>query len=158
MIELAGVILSEAQTYDIPVLGIIYPRGEENGADDDMTLLRDRGSEEYVEAVRHCVSLGADLGFDAIKTCYTGSRTSFETVISASRNVPIVIAGGPCVDEEAIVGASREAIQAGAAGVSFGRNIFGRSNPAEFVRRIRDELNRAMPRALGGNANVSKEK
>ena len=32
-------------------------------------------------------------------------------------------------------------MEAGAAGISFGRNLFGRKNPADFIARVRDTAN-----------------
>ncbi|MEX0921423.1 MAG: hypothetical protein WDZ84_01490 [Rhodovibrionaceae bacterium] len=121
-------------------LGIIYPRREFGGEDPDYEKLKHNELENYVELIRHCVAVGRELGFDVIKSKYTGTAETFTNVASAAPDVPIVIAGGPLLEEEEAIALAIDACSAGAAGVSFGRNVFGRNNSANFIKKLKDSL------------------
>lgn len=80
-------------------------------------------------ACRICAELGAQL----VKTYYCAE--GFETV-TASCPIPIVMAGGKKLPElDALIMAHR-AIQAGAAGVDMGRNIFQSEAPRAMMQAI----------------------
>ncbi|HHO57420.1 MAG TPA: 3-hydroxy-5-phosphonooxypentane-2,4-dione thiolase LsrF, partial [Thermoplasmatales archaeon] len=51
--------------------------------------------------------------------------------------VPIVIAGGKKIPERDALEMAYNAIQAGAAGVDMGRNIFQSSNPPAMIQAVR---------------------
>ncbi len=140
MIEMAGSIISSAHAYDMPVCGIIYPRGEANGDDDNMLHLKETDNIAYADLIARCVSLGVDLGVDLIKTQYSDNQNSFRRAVEAAGNVPLVVAGGPVVPEQIALRRASDAVRAGARGVSFGRNIFGRENPTEFIRMLKRTL------------------
>jgi len=140
MIELAGNVICEAQCYDLPTIGIIYPRGEKGGVDDNLDEMRENDVESFSELIAHCVALGSDLGFDAVKTIYTGSVESFRRVTDASRGMPVWIAGGPMKDATLAIQMAMDGIRGGAAGVSFGRNVFGRDDPVAFVNKLRQSI------------------
>ncbi|MDI3524454.1 MAG: fructose-bisphosphate aldolase, class [Kosmotoga sp.] len=82
------------------------------------------------------ISTGAraayELGADVLKVYYTGND-SFRTIVD-SVAIPVVIAGGP-KDKDAFVMAS-EAIQLGAKGVAFGRNVFQAEDPMKYVKEL----------------------
>nr|WP_321441112.1 hypothetical protein [uncultured Hyphomonas sp.] len=137
MISYAGRIVAEASKYDLPTLCISYPRGEGASGDNNFEHLKDDDPEQYADMIAHCVSLGVDLGFDIIKTYYTDDPNSFERVIQAAAGVPIVIAGGKLQAEAEAVAKAHTALAVGAAGVSFGRNVFGRENPSSVIKKIR---------------------
>ncbi len=89
------------------------------------------------ELIRMHARNAAEIGADAIKTDYSGQRESFESVVEGCP-VPILIAGGPKAETvEASLEMVEGAMQAGAAGVLFGRNIFQAQDPASMVRAIR---------------------
>ncbi|RLG46637.1 MAG: fructose-bisphosphate aldolase, partial [Thermoproteota archaeon] len=53
--------------------------------------------------------------------------------------IPLVILGGPKVEsDEKLLAMIKEAIEAGASGVAFGRNIWQRKNPEAMVRLLAD--------------------
>ena len=86
-----------------------------------------------------------ELGADVIKTQYTGSPETFEKVVEATRPVPVFIAGGPLCSEPAALSAARGAIAAGASGVSFGRNVFERDDPARMLRLLHSAVHEEVP-------------
>ncbi len=81
-------------------------------------------------ACRICAELGATY----VKTYYVPE--DFETV-TASCPVPIVIAGGKKLPELEALQMAWNAIQAGAAGVDMGRNIFQAEAPVCMIQAVR---------------------
>lgn len=149
MIADGSALLESAARYDLPCLGIVYPRStNEQGGDDNQERLRSENPDEFADLVAHCVAVGADLGFDCVKTVYTGSRESFARVVDAAGPMPVVVAGGPLVPFTDATRLALNAVEAGARGISFGRNLFGRTDPANFVRGLRRSWNPADTRAV----------
>jgi fructose-bisphosphate aldolase / 2-amino-3,7-dideoxy-D-threo-hept-6-ulosonate synthase len=107
------------------LVAMMYPRGENIKNQYDP------------ETVAHTARIGAEAGADIVKSVYTGDTHSFKRVIK-SCPVPIVIAGGPkaSTDKE-IIEMCFGAMEAGAIGVTFGRNIFQHKNPPAIVHALR---------------------
>lgn len=69
--------------------------------------------------------VGAELGGDVVKVPYTGDPRSFREVVEGCP-IPVVIMGGPKLDrQDQVLSMVREAVDAGGAGVAFGRNVWG---------------------------------
>jgi class I fructose-bisphosphate aldolase len=119
-----GMVSSRAREWGIPLLAMIYPRG-------------DKIANEYdPDVLKHAARLGAELGADIVKISYSGSVDSFREVIAGCR-VPVVIAGGEKMESDRqILEVVRGAIDAGGAGVSIGRNIFQHQDPTRMVGAI----------------------
>jgi putative autoinducer-2 (AI-2) aldolase len=81
-------------------------------------------------ATRMCAELGATY----IKTYYV--EEGFDTVTAACP-VPIVIAGGKQIPEPDALKLAYNAVQAGAAGVDMGRNIFQAEHPVAMIQAVR---------------------
>ena len=119
-----GTVAHSAAQWGVPLLAMIYPRG---GA---------VKNEFDPAAVGHAARLGAELGADLVKVSYTGTPESFRRVVEGC-HVPVVIAGGPKMDSDrAILDMVKGAMEAGAAGVSIGRNVFQHSDPVKIVRAM----------------------
>lgn len=118
MLEDLGRTTSIATKWGYPLLAMMYPRAE-------------KVKDEYnAEAVMHVARLGVELGADIVKCSYTGDPETFRKVVEGCSPVPVVIAGGPKMDSDlALVRMVRGAMDAGAAGISIGRNIFQHKNP-----------------------------
>lgn len=143
MIQDAAFIIEQADRYEIPTVGILYPRGENSdGSTNENEELKQNDPEAYSQIVAHCVQIGVDLGVDLIKTQYTGTNKSFEKVILTAQGTPVVTAGGPLIDEEIAINNAKEAFLVGAAGISFARNVFGRENPFDFINKVRKSLHK----------------
>jgi putative autoinducer-2 (AI-2) aldolase len=119
-------LVDEGQRLGIPVLAVTAVGKE---------LTRDA---RYLRlATRICAELGAHF----VKTYYCDK--DFETVTSACP-VPLVMAGGKKLPElDALVMAYR-AIEAGAAGVDMGRNIFQSTTPSAMLRAISAVVHESM--------------
>jgi len=115
-------VTDEAGRLGVPTLAMAYARGPGVEADDP-------------EALAHAVRLAEEVGADLVKTAYSGSRDSFERVTAAT-DLPVLIAGGePGGDRETLV-AVREAMAAGAAGVSIGRTVFQHDRPGAMTAAV----------------------
>ena len=119
-----GMVSSRAREWGIPILAMIYPRGEKITNEYDPGVLK------------HAARLGAELGADIVKISYSGSVESFREVIAGCR-VPVVIAGGEKMESDRqILEMVRGSIDAGGSGVSIGRNIFQHQDPTRMVGAI----------------------
>jgi DhnA family fructose-bisphosphate aldolase class Ia len=89
---------------------------------------------EYIgQACRMALECGADV----IKTTYTGDPKSFKEVI-ANLPIPVIILGGAVGELPQIFQGVRDAMDAGAAGVAFGRNVFQHENPTIMVAALKE--------------------
>jgi predicted phospho-2-dehydro-3-deoxyheptonate aldolase len=119
-----GMVAHTASEWGLPLLTMIYPRGE-------------KIKDEYdAEAIKHAARLGAELGADVVKVSYTGSPDSFAKVVEGC-HVPVLIAGGPKMDSDrAVLEMVKGAMEASAAGTSIGRNIFQHPDPTKIVAAL----------------------
>ncbi|TDA25661.1 MAG: fructose-bisphosphate aldolase, partial [Archaeoglobi archaeon] len=118
-----GEISKACQEWGMPLLAMMYPRGEKINQFDP-------------KAVALAARVGAELGADIVKTNFTGDVESFRKVVEGCP-VPVVIAGGPKMSSvEELLQMVRMAMDAGASGVAIGRNIFQAENPTKMTRAI----------------------
>jgi class I fructose-bisphosphate aldolase len=119
-----GRVSYEARNWGMPLLAMMYPRGQ-------------KIKNEYdVEVVKHAARVGCEMGADIVKVSYTGSPETFRKVVEGS-TVPVVIAGGAKMDSDRdILEMVRGAMDAGAAGASIGRNVFQHADPPAMVRAM----------------------
>lgn len=80
--------------------------------------------------------VGAELGAHVIKTTLPQPPGALQQ--ATGFGIPVLVAGGTRVDDlGALLAAVRDAMMAGAAGVAFGRNVWGATDPAEVVAALR---------------------
>ena len=119
-----GRISKSASEWGMPLLAMVYPRGEKIRNSYDKNL------------IAHCARLGAELGADIVKVSYTGDIDTFADVIECTP-IPVVIAGGEKMDSENdVLSMVEDAMKAGAAGISIGRNIFQHNNPKRIIEAL----------------------
>ena len=124
MLQELGEISETCSYWGIPLLTMMYPRGQKVENEHD------------VELVKHAARVGSELGVDIVKTNYTGDPDSFKEVVEGAL-VPVVIAGGPKVDtDEELLQMVKDSIEVGGAGVAFGRNLFQAENPGKITKAI----------------------
>lgn len=115
----------ECHKWGIPVTAEALPRGFEKAEDS-------RTPDNITFACRQSTELGADI----VKTVYTGDQDSFHA-LAESVYAPVVILGGAKkVPEEQLLQEIKDALDAGAAGIAMGRNIWGHENPARYASAI----------------------
>ncbi|MCK9876691.1 hypothetical protein MXD59_13040 [Frankia sp. Ag45/Mut15] len=146
MLEILGRVGEECDHAGMPLLAIMYPRSERAGAEDNYQALKAGDRESYSSLLAHCVRIAADLGADMIKTQYSGDPESFQPVVAAALGVPIIVAGGPKIVLQEALANARGAIDAGAAGVCFGRNTYNRTDASGFARQLSDIVHRGAMR------------
>jgi fructose-bisphosphate aldolase/2-amino-3,7-dideoxy-D-threo-hept-6-ulosonate synthase len=124
MLELLGGLSHECDSFGIPLLAMMYPRGP------------NIKNEHEFEVVSHAARIGAELGADIVKTVYTGDPETFRKVVR-SCPVPVVVAGGPKMNTDAnVLELARASIDAGASGLSFGRNVFQHASPERMSQAL----------------------
>lgn len=79
--------------------------------------------------------VAAELGADAIKTQYPGSADGMRRVVECCP-VPVMVLGGGAVSVEAVEAATRGALEGGARGVIYGRNVWQRDDVAAMGARL----------------------
>lgn len=90
------------------------------------------------ENISRAVRIATEVGADMIKTMCPPDPLEMTTVVEGSP-VPLVVLGGPKVEsQDEIVELARAVTKAGAAGIVFGRNIWGSPDPARLLARLRD--------------------
>jgi len=124
MLSQLGYVSEQCMQWQMPLVAMMYTRGA-------------KIKNEYdVNNVKHAARVGAELGADIIKVVYTGSVDSFREVV-AGCPVPVVIAGGEKMgSDEDIFSMVQGALEAGAAGVSIGRNAFQHKKPDKMVQAL----------------------
>ena len=124
MLQDAREVVEASREWGIPLLAMMYPRG------------RKITNENDPEVVNIAVRVGAELGADIVKTNYTGDIDSFKYIVKGVK-VPVIIAGGPKMDTVLeLLKLVQDSIEAGAAGVAFGRNVFQADDPTILVKAI----------------------
>ena len=127
MIERLGTITGDAHRAGVPALGMVYARGS------NLTPMAD----DPTNGQAHAVRLAFELGCNVAKAAWSGSVEAFRHVTSAAP-IPVLVAGGPRTDDDmALLQMNSGAMEAGAAGVCMGRQIFAHPHPARLVRAIR---------------------
>ena len=119
-------LIDAGYRYGVPVLGVTAVGRE---------LTRDA---RYLGLATRIL---AELGAQVVKTYYC--EEGFEEV-TAGCPVPIVMAGGKKLPELDALTMAYQAVQAGAAGVDMGRNIFQCSQPAAMLEAIRKVVHEDM--------------
>ncbi|MFQ5712192.1 MAG: 2-amino-3,7-dideoxy-D-threo-hept-6-ulosonate synthase [Candidatus Geothermarchaeales archaeon] len=124
MLAKLGQVADDCDRWGMPFLAMMYPRGKNIKDPNDP------------EVVAHVTRVAGELGADIVKTTYTGDPDSFRDVVRSSP-VPVVIAGGPkCETEKEVLEMVAGAMEAGAMGVTFGRNVFQHDKPTAVVRAL----------------------
>jgi len=117
-----GQLIEECSGLGIPVLAEMMPPPDKS---------------YQPEAIAHAARIGMELGADIIKTNYCGSVEAFKQVVAAVR-LPIIVAGGPSEGADDTVRVAQDAIQAGAAGVAFGRRVWQADDPEGIVCKLKE--------------------
>lgn len=120
MLESFSSISKECNEKGMPLLAMIYARGDTISKEND------------VKYIKHIARIAEELGADIVKVDYTGDVESFSEVIK-SCSIPVVIAGGSKMNEYEFLCMVNDAMNAGASGISVGRNIFQSDNIDELL-------------------------
>ncbi|MDY6774708.1 MAG: aldolase [Halobacteria archaeon] len=119
-------VQESAREHGVPVVVWSYPRGQP---------VKDDSSTEIVS---YAARVGLELGADAVKVKYPGSREGMERVVSVSGETKVVMSGGS--KRGSFLEDVENVVEAGGDGVAVGRNVFQRENPEEFLDELGDVL------------------
>ena len=126
MIQRMGKVSRQAIKQNMPLLGMVYPRGPNLKIDKD----------DITKGVSHAVRLAFELGCDIVKVPWTGDKESFSLVCN-SAPIPVLVAGGKYGGSfDDLLKMVEEAMQSGASGVCMGRQVFAADNVNERCNKI----------------------
>jgi DhnA family fructose-bisphosphate aldolase class Ia len=121
-----GRFTKEAEHYGMPVVAHIYPRGEQIAPD----------QKYHWRNIAYAVRAGAELGVDIIKTSYTGDPDSFHKVVESCPARVVIAGGDSCETPKDFLQMTKDVLDAGAAGVTYGRFVWEYPEPARLIRAI----------------------
>lgn len=133
-----GKISKEAGSMGMPLVAHIYPKG---------SMIKDPNA---AKAVAYAARVGAELGVDIIKTLWTGSAESFRQVVEGCPAI-VALAGGEMGETlEDYLRMTREALDIGLGGVTYGRFVWQHPNPTAVIKSLRALIhdNASVPAAL----------
>ena len=123
-IRRVGAIARECEQVGVPLIVESLARGKN---------LRTPNDPEWLKLHSR---VAAELGADVIKTEYSGDPGTMRTVINACP-IPILVLGGTRTGtDDDIVRVTQGTVDAGAAGVFFGRNVFQAENIPALMQRL----------------------
>lgn len=127
-VENAARFVKEAHRWGMPVIGHFYPNGEQIP----------RENRENWRNVAYAARAGAELGVDVLKVHHSGDPDEFARIVEA---VParVVLAGGSHhgTDIAEYLRMTRNVIDAGAAGVAYGRFVWEYQHPAALITAVK---------------------
>jgi len=144
-------VAEQCRRLNVPLLAMMYARGPR---------LRVQFSEAFSS---HCARVAYEIGADLVKVQYTGDPASFARVVQ-SVPIPVLIAGGPKMsNDREVLEMIQGALDAGAAGISIGRNVFGSEHLGPLCRTIGSMLHeglrgeQALARLAGDGAPLARK-
>ena len=127
LLEALGAFTRAADLAGMPTVAHIYPKGK--GVPDE-----DRYKEEHV---KYAARVASELNVDIVKTFYTGDPDSYGRVIEACAS-RVVVSGGPKLPSlRDVFQMTYDAMSVGAAGVTYGRNVWQADEPAKVIAALR---------------------
>lgn len=126
MFEMLTAVVERAAEVGMPTVCHAYPSGE---------LWGDRKGS--AESVLYAARAAAELGVDVVKTWYTGSSQSFAEVVAGTPALVMVAGGAKADTDRDVLEMAESVMQAGAAGLTFGRNVWGAEDPTRMITALR---------------------
>lgn len=123
MLEILGSVSRECREFGMPLIAMMYPRGENIEDEHD------------AEVVKIAARVAAELGADIVKTNWTGDPDTFKEVVNGCM-APVIIAGGEKAGIKGILETTKQSIEIGGAGVAYGRNVFQAEDPTKVVKAL----------------------
>jgi class I fructose-bisphosphate aldolase len=142
-------VRADAERFGMPLIVWSYPRGAAIDA---------KGGKDSFYAVDYAARTASELGADMVKVnfpqptkrdgvpeAYRGEFTpqqAIEAVVRSAGRSLLLVSGGGHAGQEAMLEKARESMEAAAAGLIFGRNVFQRSHDESlrFVAQLKEIL------------------
>jgi DhnA family fructose-bisphosphate aldolase class Ia len=115
-------VVSHAHPWGLPVMAEMVPGGFDSPPE-----------WRTVDNIALAVRVAAELGADFVKTPYAAS---FERVVEPCYAPVVILGGAKRGNEGAMLADIKTAVEAGAAGVAIGRNIFQADDPAAMTAAV----------------------
>lgn len=124
-VEIFSDCVAQKRALGIPLVGEVYPTGGDDQQPEDL-------QDEIFIGCRIIAELGADL----VKTFYTGKRFG---EITAATPVPVLALGARKLPKECdALKLASDAVDAGARGIVFGRNVIQSKEPARLLDALKE--------------------
>jgi fructose-bisphosphate aldolase, class I len=115
---------SEAKEFGMPF--IVEPLAIQKGSN----VVRD------FDIMKLIIRMASEIGADLIKADFPESKKQFEGLVGIS-SVPILVRGGPKMDsDKEMLQMVKDAIDCGAKGIVFGRNVWQHKEPARILHAL----------------------
>jgi class I fructose-bisphosphate aldolase len=88
------------------------------------------------ERIRAIVRQAVELGADVIKADPTDDLSDYPSVIEVAGVIPVLVRGGGRAGDEEVMRRTQAVIEAGAAGIVYGRNVIQHDRPREMTRAL----------------------
>ena len=125
-----GLMSKQCMAVGMPLVGHIYPKGESVKPEDRTKW----------ENIAYCVRAGAELGVDIIKTTYTGDPKTMEKVVKCCPSRVVIQGGDVGNTVEDYIKMTREALDVGVGGVTFGRFVWEYRDITSLVKTLRSVI------------------
>lgn len=144
-------VRTDAAAYGMPVIVWAYPRG---------SAVQAAGGQDSFYAVDYAARVAAELGADVVKVNFPdptlnaglkapydrqfSTQQAVDSVVTSAGRALVVFSGGERADDDALLTRTRRAMDAGATGVIYGRNMWQREHDESlrFAARLTDILSR----------------
>lgn len=139
MLTMLGKVSRDAAKWGMPLFALMDPG-----------TVKDK--EKHMKNLLRAVRIGAELGADMVRVPYSGSGETFRELVSVCP-VPLVALGGEKKAREMdFLEMVSAVMEAGAVGVSVGRNIFQYKRPGNMIKAISEIVHRGFPVATAMKA------
>jgi predicted phospho-2-dehydro-3-deoxyheptonate aldolase len=129
MLKLLGEVSRDASNWGMPLFALMDPG-----------LVKDQ--EKQLGNLMRAARIGAEMGADLVRVPYSGSADTFKEVVSACP-VPVTAIGGEKkAKEKDFLEMVKSVMEAGAFGVSAGRNIFQYKKPGNMIKAISEVVHK----------------
>lgn len=118
-------IEQEAHKHGLPVVAWIYPRGASIKEDANR------------EMISYAARTGLEIGADIVKIKYGSNAADLKWAVQSAGRCKVVVAGGMKTNESDFLQHAKDIIQAGAAGLAVGRNVWQAEKPLELADKLR---------------------
>jgi class I fructose-bisphosphate aldolase len=147
--EALAEVRRDAHRYGLPLVVWSYPRGSSVDA---------KGGKNSFYAVDYAARTAAELGADVVKVNFpdpkategapktyaapVGEQDAVNAVVRSAVRTPVLLSGGERGGDEEVLDKARMAMEAGALGLIFGRNVWQREHDESlrFAARLRELL------------------
>ncbi|WP_308467956.1 class I fructose-bisphosphate aldolase [Rathayibacter soli] len=119
-----------ATRFQMPLM--IEPLVMQTGAKAGGGYMVDGDIDRIVALVRQAAELGADL----IKADPSEDLSTYHRVIEIADGIPVLVRGGGRVDDRTLLERTARVLDAGAAGIVYGRNVIQHENPAGITAAL----------------------